>query len=1010
MSFTNAQLAQKISDLIDYWSSFNEEYSDWLGGAVDGGPSSDGEYPLTDYTGNETLVKSPSKLQDDVDNITSGATAQANAAAASAAAALTSEGNAATSESNAETYKDAAAASAAAAAIDEADAQSSATVATAQANLATDRVGYAEEWAQTAFETPVSVAAGGDGSTDFSALHWATVAEGFAGSVDSGLYGQLADAEVVTAEWSFDSGLSVSNGGLLIEGTTRTMITPVGSYVQTMLDIPYQDLTAYAQQFALGIGASSHATSRVFSVFDARTGSHQPSIGVFSPDETDLFGFSWDGSSTVAYVKSVAANIGIRIDNVVSAVFTPTGTTFEGTLAASGAVTGSNLNVSNWDTAYGWGDWAATVALKAPLASPSFTGTVSNSGSVNAINDTNSRFLAGDGVSATYINYAGLYGTRSPMYVQNSHATGNLYIRTNSGMHFGDTSGVSSMHVNTVSKAVTMYGALAVTGAVTGSNLNVSNWDTAYGWGNHSGLYKSLTAQDTVVVADQVYDTYFTGGATNPTDRSPVRKMRTKTSASIVHEVVKGTLLEYSSGGSYSVTPPITLDTNTGDITSTGTVTADGGVFNAVVTFNGSGQHYIGDGVSAMGNFKYRTGASLGGWARGTVFTSAADVVHGGVGAFGANDSMTRLAMGTGTTWYNGDGGFKIESSLMTVNIPVTVDGALTTTGQLASASIDCAGTITGPMFAVDAGHGNGIRFWNSANYSHYMSSTTDGTYGGRIGGDTTSDYNQYFTMSSGTNRGYLFSTSGTALFGINPDGVRSAVDLDVAGDITATSLEGSTFQTVSTPPSGSQFLRSASNGYTYVGWLNTVSGAHTNDPSRIYCNNGGSDAFVRYMTPDKFIDFLQGETWDFESAADIDFKCMPQMDYGIGGGYAENSGSGNFGATIWSLDTTWKGGKAGPNSANTSVYGIRWLRGSHTNAIATTGEGLYAMVNGTITSAMGQQGFTVPSGGDVTKTSHGNYLYHQSTAYDNDQNGGITFSTSAPSGGTTGDIWFEYT
>ena len=379
-------------------------------------------------------------------------------------------------------------------------------------------------------------------------------------------------------------------------------------------------------------------------------------------------------------------------------------------------------------------------------------------------------------------------------------------------------------------------------------------------------------------------------------------------------------------------------------------------------------------------------------------------------GAFGLRLENSASAV-QGYLYCNGSGQFGLlnDAGSWVLYAP-TGSTTVTFPGQINPNAINSVGTITGPMFAVDADHGNGIRFWNSANYSHYMSSSTDGTYGGRIGGETTSDYNQYFTMSSGTNRGYLFSTSGTALFGINPDGVRSAVDLDVDGDITATSLEGSTFQTVSTPPSGSQFLRSASNGYTYVGWLNTVSGAHTSDPSRIYCNNGGSDAFVRYMTPANFIDFLQGETWDFEAAADIDFKCMPQMDYGIGGGYSENSGAGDFGATIWSLDTTWDGGKAGPDSVNTSVYGIRWLRGSHANAIGTTGEGLYAMVNGTIYSAMGQQGFTVPSGGDVTKTSHGNYLYHASTSYDNDQNGQITFGTGAASGGTTGDIHFQYT
>jgi len=36
-------------------------------------------------------------------------------------------------------------------------------------------------------------------------------------------------------------------------------------------------------------------------------------------------------------------------------------------------------------------------------------------------------------------------------------------------------------------------GNLSVTGAVTGSNLNVSNWDTAFGWGDHAGLYAAAS-------------------------------------------------------------------------------------------------------------------------------------------------------------------------------------------------------------------------------------------------------------------------------------------------------------------------------------------------------------------------------------------------------------------------------------------------------------------------------------------------------------------------------------
>jgi len=52
----------------------------------------------------------------------------------------------------------------------------------------------------------------------------------------------------------------------------------------------------------------------------------------------------------------------------------------------------------------------------------------------------------------------------------------------------------------------------------------------------------------------------------------------------------------------------------------------------------------------------------------------------------------------------------------------------------------------------------------------------------------------------------------------------------------------------------------------------------------------------------------------------------------------------------------------------------------------------------------------TIDATGDVTKTSHGNYLYHASTSYNADQNGQVTFGTGVASSGTTGDIHFQYT
>ncbi len=113
---------------------------------------------------------------------TASATSETNAAA-SAATASTSETNAAASAAAASTSETNAAASAAAAstsetnaAASEAASASSASSASTSASNASLAQGYAEEWAAKAEDSLISVAAGGDGATDYSALHHAAKA------------------------------------------------------------------------------------------------------------------------------------------------------------------------------------------------------------------------------------------------------------------------------------------------------------------------------------------------------------------------------------------------------------------------------------------------------------------------------------------------------------------------------------------------------------------------------------------------------------------------------------------------------------------------------------------------------------------------------------------------------------------------------------------------------------------------------------------------------------------
>lgn len=68
--------------------------------------------------------------------------------------------------------------------------------------------------------------------------------------------------------------------------------------------------------------------------------------------------------------------------------------------------------------------------------------------------------------------------------------------------------------------------------------------------------------------------------------------------------------------------------------------------------------------------------------------------------------------------------------------------------------------------FKVEQGNGKGLRFWDNDNYKIYMSqSSVDGRM------DSTSDYNMYFKMSDGTNRGFVFKNGSTPVVQIESTG-----------------------------------------------------------------------------------------------------------------------------------------------------------------------------------------------------------------------------------------------
>jgi len=96
--------------------------------------------------------------------------------------------------------------------------------------------------------------------------------------------------------------------------------------------------------------------------------------------------------------------------------------------------------------------------------------------------------------------------------------------------------------------------------------------------------------------------------------------------------------------------------------------------------------------------------------------------------------------------------------------------------------------------------------------------------------------------------------------------------------------------------------------------------------------------------------------------------------------------------------------------AAGTSVLTGKFLWLDGKEAIDGDDNWLRLNQDGDFTSGVFTPGnVLIGSSGNIQKFSHGNFLYHQSSSYAGNQSGGITFSTSAPTGGVDGDIWLEY-
>lgn len=161
----------------------------------------------------------------------------------------------------------------------------------------------------------------------------------------------------------------------------------------------------------------------------------------------------------------------------------------------------------------------------------------------------------------------------------------------------------------------------------------------------------------------------------------------------------------------------------------------------------------------------------------GTLTTNAAAMLKGDVTIFNKNLVINSNADNNGTITVGGNAYFK---KTLDVDGDANFDNNVSIIGSLTMNNSDIvARNITAKdYFNVEQGDGKGLKFWTSDNYKIYMSSTTTE---GRL--DSTSDYNMYFKMSAGTNRGFIFKNRDANIVQIESTGqVRTAGKVIIQG------------------------------------------------------------------------------------------------------------------------------------------------------------------------------------------------------------------------------------
>lgn len=393
------------------------------------------------------------------------------------------------------------------------------------------------------------------------------------------------------------------------------------------------------------------------------------------------------------------------------------------------------------------------------------SGTISASnfsGSSSGTNTGDQTTISGNAGSATVLQTARTLTIGSTGKTFNGSANVSWTLAEIGAQAAGSYAAASHTHDDRYYTETEVSNFFSGTTAITG--YNKSNWDTAFGWGNHAGQgYATQTYVNTAV--------------SNLVDTAPdTLNTLNELAAALGDDPNFATTVATSIGSKLdaSVNPIKNATVSNDTITFT---RAD----NTTFTVTTSDANTV-TSIRANNTGTYRTGnVNLVAGSNVTISETSAGIFN-----ISSTDTNTTYSVRDGElSEINftralaekldgieaGATGDQTAAEILT--LIKTVDGAgsgldADVLDGLSSGSFLRSDTANG-NFRLTSGNGNGLRFWDSDAYKIWMSATTDATWGGRL--DSTSDYNMYFRMTGGTNRGFVFKNDTTNIAQIDSTG-----------------------------------------------------------------------------------------------------------------------------------------------------------------------------------------------------------------------------------------------